>query len=384
MKNFLYNFSNDALTVYVEGSIDSTNYTEVEDAILEIIADNAIPSLVLDFSKVNYVSSAGLRIVLKLMRKHPHLRIINVSNEVYDIFDMTGFSKMISVEKAYRVLDVTDCPIIGEGAKGIVYRYSPDTIVKVYKNSDVLPLIKRERELAQKALIMGIPTAISYDVVKVGNNYGSVFELLDCDSMSKLISTNPDKVEQYACEYAKLLRIIHNTKVIDKKDMKDQVEVVKWWIENDSKILDKEYINKLKNIVSNIKSQDTLIHGDFHTNNVMMQNGESILIDMDTLAYGNPIFELAVVDFTYNIMNKIDETNVEKFIGITHQTSDKFYKYFIKYYFENTEITDLDSYLKVMDILSLARVISHLSRRNAPSEKIEKAKAELTKLLEEV
>ena len=53
--------------------------------------------------------------------------------------------------------------MLGEGANGKVYRYDSDTIVKVYKDSVSLEDIKRERELARTAFILGIPTAIPYD-----------------------------------------------------------------------------------------------------------------------------------------------------------------------------------------------------------------------------
>ena len=80
------------------------------------------------------------------------------------------------------------CEVIGEGANGIVYRTDPDTIVKVYKNHDALEEIHNERELARKAFVLGIPTAIPYDVVRVGEGYGSVFELLNAKSFAKIIT----------------------------------------------------------------------------------------------------------------------------------------------------------------------------------------------------
>ena len=55
--------------------------------------------------------------------------------------------------------------MIGKGAKGIIYKYDDDTIIKVYKNSDSLPEINRERDLARKAFILGVPTVIPFDVV---------------------------------------------------------------------------------------------------------------------------------------------------------------------------------------------------------------------------
>ena len=58
--------------------------------------------------------------------------VINASTEVYDIFDMTGFTKIVNIEKAFPQISTEGCPLIGKGAHGAVYRLAPDTIVKVY------------------------------------------------------------------------------------------------------------------------------------------------------------------------------------------------------------------------------------------------------------
>ena len=134
------------------------------------------------------------RIILRLKKNNASLKIINVSSDVYEIFEMTGFSEIMPIEKAYREFSVEGCEIIGQGANGKVYRIDPETIIKVYNNPDSLPDIKRERELARKAFVLGIPTAIPYDVVKVGDGYGSVFELLNAKSFAKQTGADEEKL----------------------------------------------------------------------------------------------------------------------------------------------------------------------------------------------
>src|SRR5574344_746926 len=126
---------------------------------------------------------------------------------------MTRFSELIHVEKAYRVISIEGCEIIGQGANGKVYRLDPDTIIKVYLNPDSLPDIHRERELARRAFVLGIPTAIPYDVVKVGDGYGSVFELLNAKSFAKLIKAEPENLHKYVEMYIDLMKKIHSTTV---------------------------------------------------------------------------------------------------------------------------------------------------------------------------
>ena len=86
--------------------MDSSNASAVEAELQSMIAGNPATSLVLDAEKLEYISSAGLRIVLRLRKQYEDMKVINASAEVYDIFDMTGFTEMLTVEKAYRRMSV--------------------------------------------------------------------------------------------------------------------------------------------------------------------------------------------------------------------------------------------------------------------------------------
>lgn len=171
------------LTISLQGRIDSNNADSTEQELQNCCDSCTFNILVLDLQDLNYISSAGLRVLLRLRKDYPSLKLINASNEVYDILEMTGFTEMIPVSKAYRHLSVDGCEVIGHGANGQVYRLDAETVIKVYKHPDCLPDITHERELARKAFVLGIPTAIPYDVVQVGETYGSVFELLSSKSL---------------------------------------------------------------------------------------------------------------------------------------------------------------------------------------------------------
>ena len=181
-------WDNDKLTIELEGRIDSGNAAEVENEITEAMKEKEPSSVVLDAEDLEYISSAGLRIILRLRKKHPDLKIVNVRSDVFEILEITGFTEMMTVEKAYRKVSIEGCEEIGRGANGSLYRIDSDNVVKIYNNADALDDIQHEREVARLALILGIPTAISYDVVKVGDCYGSVFELLNARSFSKILS----------------------------------------------------------------------------------------------------------------------------------------------------------------------------------------------------
>ena len=122
-----YRIDKDILYIAMEGRIDASNAAEAEEKIFEIKNNNPEKHTVLDADKLEYISSAGLRVILRLRKEEPKLAIINVASEVYEIFDMTGFTEMVTVEKAYQRMSVEGCEFIAKGANGAVYRYDDET-----------------------------------------------------------------------------------------------------------------------------------------------------------------------------------------------------------------------------------------------------------------
>lgn len=383
-------FEDGTLTLkVVDGTrIDTTNAPVAEaDVNKAIEANSGIKSVVVDFERLEYISSVGLRLILKIKKQFPDTKVINTSSEVYDIFDMTGFSEMMTVEKAYRKFSVDGCEVIGEGAKGIVYRYNGDTIVKVYKNNDCLDDIQKERDLARKAFVLGIPTAISYDVVKVGDKFGSVFELLDAKSLSKIISEHLDEVPKYAKIYADLLKQIHST-MVKEDDMPSIKYLPRKWINGCKGFLPEDEWNKLNDMIE--KTPDTLnmIHGDYHTNNIMIQNGEVLLIDMDTLSHGYPIFELANTYITYVGFGEVDPKNVENFIGVPYASAVEIWKNFLVEYLGTTNEARLKEVEEKAALLAYARLLSRTPRMDYTDDfkkyVIDYAKGKISELLKKI
>ena len=205
-----YKTEGEKLTFFIEGRIDSANAPEIEGKMRGILEEHPSEHIIIDCEKLEYTTSAGLRVVLRLKQDVDDTKIINASREVYDILDMTGFTEMMEVERAYRVFSVEGCEVIGQGANGKVYRIDRDTIVKVYLNPDALPEIHRERELARAAFVAGVPTAIPYDVVRIeGGGYGSVFELLKAQTMNDLLAAEPERADELVRTFANVMKTIH-------------------------------------------------------------------------------------------------------------------------------------------------------------------------------
>ena len=89
------------VVISLRGRIDASNIAVTESDIREILVGYTGYDAVLDASKLEYISSAGLRIIMKISRIVDNkLRIINCTDEVYEIFSMTGFTAILDVNKA--------------------------------------------------------------------------------------------------------------------------------------------------------------------------------------------------------------------------------------------------------------------------------------------
>ena len=114
--------------------------------------------IVFDASGLEYISSAGLRVLMKVRQSVGYaVEIRGVSPNVYEILEMTGFTELMRVKKRLREVSVEGCEVIGRGFYGTVYRLDPDTIVKVYASPDSISLIENERKMARMAFVKGIP-----------------------------------------------------------------------------------------------------------------------------------------------------------------------------------------------------------------------------------
>ena len=327
-----YKLEKDVLTISLEGELNSVNSESVGEEIDKIIEDKTFKSLVLDFDNVSYISSAGLRIILKLKQRYDDFSVINASLEVYDVFQMTGFTSMMSIKKALRKIDLTGAEIIGDGFFSTVYRLNKDTIVKVFNRTSDPEQIERELRLAKEAFVLGVPTAISFDVVKVGNKMGVCFEMLDCMSLKTAVLTQKGRYKEYLEKYAALLKKINTTECfnplipdIKEKSLK-KVESIKPYLEE-------KYYLKAKALMESIPERKTFVHGDCHFKNIMVQGDDLLLIDMDTLSVGHPIFELAAIYAPYCAFNEDDPGNSERFFGISDEEGRKLYNETLNLYF---------------------------------------------------
>ena len=373
-----FELKENVLTLFLEGELNSYNADNIEKEIDSTLKDQKFDKLVLDFSRISYISSAGLRIMLKLKQTYGNVSIIETTLEVYDIFNMTGFTNIMDIKKGLKRVYLSGAEIVGDGYYSTVYRIDKDTIIKVFNRVSDTEQIERELKLAKEAFILGIPTAISFDIVRVDDKLGVRFEMLDCESLKNMVVKYPERMGEFLDKYAALLKKMNTTECFNPNipDMKahylTKLEKIKQYLP--------DWANeKLLKMFKAIPERKTLIHGDCHFKNIMVQKDELLLIDMDTLSVGYPIFELAALYAPYVAFNEDEPGNSKTFFGISDEDALKLYNALLNKYFGNDDPIIKDK-IKIVGYVHMVRWVTNNQPENV--KRLEGCRERLLKLLE--
>ena len=95
-----HSIDNNTLTIFLEGQITSANAEDFANEMARLVAETHPASVVLDASDLEFISSAGLRAIMRLVKAVREVSVIEVSSEVYEVFDITGFTQVVDVREA--------------------------------------------------------------------------------------------------------------------------------------------------------------------------------------------------------------------------------------------------------------------------------------------
>lgn len=97
--NIIKSQNGKTLNIALEGRLDTTTAPQLEAELKQSVGDNN--ELILDFAKLEYLSSAGLRVLLaaqKVMKKQGKMVVRNVNDVIAEVFEVTGFSDILTIE----------------------------------------------------------------------------------------------------------------------------------------------------------------------------------------------------------------------------------------------------------------------------------------------
>ena len=283
--------------------------------------------------------------------------------------------------RKYKEVSVEGCRLLGSGKKGEVYRYDDELIIKVYNRSNTYRDVEREIAQSRRAFVLGIPTAISFGIVSVGERYGAIYELVDSETLTNYISGNPHDLDYYAGVMADLARTIHAVEVEKDDCFPDVRERFRAYIRNGLEHSDRELAKECLRLIDSMADTRRLTHGDFHTSNVFLQNAQALLIDMDRLAVGDPIFELGDLYLYYGIHKKADPESIEPYLGISCGLCSRFFSLFMRHYLQTEDEARIRAVTDQAALLGNLRLFNRYWKAGEPTKE---QQTELDGLLAEI
>ena len=310
-------YIDDGKRVFVlEGRITQENVDSLERELQELMEAHPDQDLDLDASQLDHISSKGLRTLLKLIRENAgKIAIRNASETVYSMLETAGVTDLTSVESPFEGVssDNTMCKpnahrrtksprnvatdgslVIGAGRSSVVYLLDSETLIKKYDEHVPIEKIYQEMDRARKAFIHGIPTAMPLELVRADDSYGIIFErIAPADTVGHTITEHREKFVEITRKFTELMRRMHHTAVGNDACFPAQKDTWLKWVEGMRCHYCAAEIDFLRKMIEGVPDRATMVHCDFHENNVLVSGDDLVLIDMADVGYGHPIFDLA-------------------------------------------------------------------------------------------
>jgi uncharacterized protein (TIGR02172 family) len=276
-------------TVFLKGRIDSENAHQTEEELNERRPD------IIDASLLSYISSAGLRVLLRYSKgRSGKLTVASVSDPVYEILETTGFAQIFNVTRRLHEVGIKDCKLLGRGYCASVYRLDSERVIKVYdapRHAYDPEAVKTENEISRKVFLSGLPSVICYDTVKCNGYFAGIYELVDGNTMGNVIYEDPSLLEPLTVKMAQIGRRMNSTDaagfglgpatyILTRR----RSRMLPYLTDEETALVDA--------LIRAVPDRGKLVHGDYHVENVMVQNGEIVLIDVGGMSCGHPVFDL--------------------------------------------------------------------------------------------
>ena len=112
---------------------------------------------------------------------------------------------------------------------------------------------------------------------------------------------------------------------------------------------DKNEKERLRWFIEQIPDKDTMVHGDFHTNNIMVQGDELLIIDMAEISCGNPIFDLASSYYAHRLNPQRDPDSVMKYLNVSPEVAMRLWDRMMRVHFDTEDTDRINRYNSIIE-----------------------------------
>lgn len=241
-------------------------------------------------------------------------------------------------------INVEGMELLGKGQAGEVYA-DGDKVIKLY----FYPKTPMERAyyyyaISQHFMKENLPVAKSYDFVEADGRFGIIYERIKGEILPDYFKGGFDEKKKCAAYMGKLMRQLHMANVMDTLSPYEEGPVM--GALRMVRVIPEENLQALIDNIKALPGPRVMVHGDAHEGNFMMRNDGPVMIDLDTVTIGHPIFDISYWLFLKE--GTPSETRRNR-IGITEEQVEEYLYTAYENYFETTDRTIIDKYIEVMN-----------------------------------
>jgi len=230
-------------------------------------------------------------------------------------------------------VDMNDYSESGDGFTATSYDHMDGLrMMKLY--ADFIPFGQTEREfVVSRALTeMGLETPRALRIVTDGKRFGVEFEKIKSKrSFARAISQEPDKLEEYSRQFARMCLRLHSTPCTSKVFQPAYCRFMK--AVNESGHYSDAQKEKMTAFIRSIPNTGNCLHGDLHIGNALMAGGKEYWIDLSNFATGNPLFDLGMF---YFVSHCTDDATCFRLFHISLENMMKVWNVFMEEYFPDS------------------------------------------------
>ncbi|MDY6397435.1 MAG: TIGR02172 family protein, partial [Treponema sp.] len=180
----------------------------------------------------------------------------------------------------FQKIDLNDYIQTGEGGTALAYTHrNGKSLAKLYNPDFDANTIKNEFWASWTAFELGISTPEPFRLITDGKRFGSEYELIEGKrSFSRIISQEPERLEEISLELARMARELHATKADTSRLKSYKQMITKFYSDED--FVPEDYRNRILKFLDKVPDTETCLHGDLQIGNAITDGKRTLWIDL--------------------------------------------------------------------------------------------------------
>lgn len=253
----------------------------------------------------------------------------------------------------YQRINLGDYIQSGEGGTALAYASKDGkTLAKLYNPGFEADMAREEFIAACNVFEMGIPTPKPYRLITDGKRVGAEYELIKGKrSFARIISQEPQRLEELSLEFAQMARKLHDTKA-DVTKMKSVKQMLKDFYQQKD-IVPEYYKRRALEFIDSTPDSTNCVHGDLQIGNIISDGKRTLWIDVGGFGYGTPEWDLA---FTFDVTNCLNAVKADHLFHLKPDTLLEHWNIFISAYLGTSDPQRVEEAVRRINPYAAARL----------------------------